>query len=510
MLEPKKCRECKKEFAPSQRTQVFCSDAHYRKCKNPECGELFEVPRRRLNSNMKTCDTQCSSAYRRTLSLGSKKCKECEASFTPDHFNDTYCKNTHKRICKVCSKSFEVPKSKLSKETPTCSPSCGASYSHNESSKKKRIENNLKKYGVEHTFQRKDIKEKIYLSEGFQKSKFGSDLHKKSMLNKYGVDNGFLMPNANPKSISKSNKEWRESLQKLTGENWEFEKFFEGVGSIDLYSEKNGVKLAVEINPTSTHNSFKHLIACNKRGCTEFPCSAHGKGRGYHQDRVLKLKELHDVDLISIFDWTDKDKIFNIIHSKMKMTENRIGARSCELRRISQKEANSFLKKYHILGGSKKQGFCYGLFYEDELISVSTFSRRKGDSWEAKRLASQPNFQVIGGISKMTKQFKKDADPEEIVAFTELSLGAASFDRDYNSFSKREMQKASKIWSKGNRKVLDKTAAFQSADRLIGIAKNSKESPYPSSMSNEEIFIAERWLPVWDCGKIKDTWMKSE
>lgn len=76
-------------------------------------------------------------------------------------------------------------------------------------------------------------------------------------------------------------------------------------------------------------------------------------------------------------------------------------------------------------------------------------------------------------------------------------------------FQERAFQPPVKCWSKDNKMILEKTAAFQSADRLLGIAKNSTVSPYPEAMSNEDVFLAEGWLPVWDCGKIKETWVKN-
>ena len=63
---------------------------------------------------------------------------------------------------------------------------------------------------------------------------------------------------------------------------------------------------------------------------------------------------------------------------------------------------------------------------------------------------------------------------------------------------------------RGDRMILVKSAAFQSADRLIGIASNSQESPYPDSMSNKDVFLAEGWLPVWDCGKMREEWRASK
>lgn len=510
----KSCKECGESFIPKQKTQLFCSKTHFRKCQNPSCGKLFEVQRRRLNSNQMTCDPQCAGAYRKVMDpkLEDRSCAECGTTFVPSHFNELYCSKAHLRICENCGKSYPVDRSKLSKATRACGQSCGSALSHSEEGRTTRKKNSLERYGVEHHFQREDVKAQVRNHPAVKSTLYGSEGFKQNMISKHGVENGFQLPNAVPGRISKPNLHWQKLLEELTGANWELERFFAEVGNVDLYAEANGMKLAVEISPTATHNSHIHRIACTRRGCEVFPCGDHGKPRDYHQQKVTALRELHGVELITVFDWMDGAKLLNFIKAKLRLLPHRIGAKRCELREITQKEANSFLRDHHLLGASRLQTRCYGLFFEGELLQVQTYApRKKSGSWEAKRLATREGWSVMGGVSRATKRFIADEDPEEIVAFTDLNLGFGSgFDSLHNGFSLRELQKPVLCWSKGDRMILQKSAAFQSADRLIGIAKDSKTSPYPEDWTNGEVFLAEGWLPVWDCGKIKETWRKDE
>ena len=355
--------------------------------------------------------------------------------------------------------------------------------------KAKKIDSYQKHYGTDHPMQSKDYLQKF--SEDF--------------LRIHGVAWPVLLPEAVPGRISKPNLAWQKALEAATGIAWKLEHNFTGVGSIDLYAEHAGVKLALEINPTSTHNSYKHLIACNRRGCLTLPCKIHGKQRNYHQSRAKSLKLEHGVDLISVFDWMPQERILAFVRSKLKLNTHRVGARECELRTITQLEANKFLKVYHMMGSSTRQVFCYGLYFHEELIQVQTFAKRVSD-WEARRLATKDGWQVMGGISKGTKQFISDASPERIVAFADLNLSWPDFDSKFNGFVKETTVAPILCWSKGARMILAKTAARQSADRLIGIAKNSKDSKYPENWTNEQVFLAEGWLPVWDCGMAKEVW----
>lgn len=458
------------------------------------------------NRRGKTCSGVCASKLRRQGAGIINKCEWCNKSFPALHQSDRFCNGTHYADCVNCGKRFEI--TSIHRPASTCSGSCASALTHSEEAKSKRESSSMKKYGVKHPFQAAEVKAKIAANPKVQQTKYGSEGFKNTMLRKYGVENAFLLPNAVPGRISKPNLFWKEQLEAFTNTEWELEKVFAGVGSIDLYCEVNGVKLAIEISPTATHNKYKHLIACNRRGCVEFPCVEHGKGRTYHQNKVLALKELHGVTLITIFDWMDPNKLLNFVKAKLRLQANKIGARKCELRRITQAEANRFLEQYHLMGRSIKQTYCYGLFFEGELLQVQTFAKRK-DDWEAKRLATHSDWVVVGGISRGTKQFIREAKPETIVAFSDLNIGHADFDSEFNSFQDREIMKPQLCWSKGERMILAKNAAFQSADRLIGVAPNSKESEYPEDWSNEQVFLAEGWLPVWDCGMIKEVWHNS-
>lgn len=508
MYKEKICKECGETFTPVSSSQKLCKGPHQKICQSSKCGKLFTVKNHRLGDQL-TCNATCAAAYRgeNPKELDPIACSECLEIFVPQHFNEIYCSKIHNRTCASCGELFPVDKKRLAKYTPACSPTCGSKMSHTEEAKKVRKANNVEKYGVEHTFQREDIKAKVKDHPAVKNTRYGSEGFRENMLKKHGVENGFQLPNAVPGRISKPNLRWQQLLEELTGASWEFEKFFSNVGNVDLYCELNGVKLAIEISPTATHNSHVHKIACTRRGCEDLPCKDHGKTRIYHQLKTVLLKEEHEVELITIFDWMDETKLIQFIRAKLNLLTKRIGAKSCEVREITQREANAFLKEHHLLGASRKQTHCYGLFFKGELLQVQTYSPRKETgSWEAKRLATKTDWLVIGGVSRLTKRFMLDANPKEIVAFSDLNLGYGGFDSKFNSFQVSELQKPTLCWSKGDRMILQKSAAFQSADRLIGVAKNSKSSIYPEDWTNEQVFLAEGWLPVWDCGKIREVW----
>jgi hypothetical protein len=75
------------------------------------------------------------------------------------------------------------------------------------------------------------------------------------------------------------------------------------------------------------------------------------------------------------------------------------------------------------LQGKDKSSIKLGLFYNNELVSVMTFGRRKitgKSSFELIRFCSKLNTQVIGGANKLFKYFINNYwDEKEITTYAD-------------------------------------------------------------------------------------------
>ena len=87
-------------------------------------------------------------------------------------------------------------------------------------------------------------------------------------------------------------------------------------------------------------------------------------------------------------EYTMKDKIIQLLKIALGIAENKIYARKCEIREITNQEAKILNDKVHLQGHRNAQ-VTYGLYYHDELVQLMSFSRThynrnlKGDnSWE--------------------------------------------------------------------------------------------------------------------------------
>ena len=140
-------------------------------------------------------------------------------------------------------------------------------------------------------------------------------------------------------------------------------------------------------------------------------------------------KEIYDTDDIIIFEdeWLNKKEIIKSRLRNILNFSNRIYARACEVREVTDnKLIRDFLITNHLQGfiGSKVK---IGIFYKGELISLMTFgSLRKNlgqvskeGSYELLRFCNKLNTSVVGGASKLFKYFINNYNPFYIISYAD-------------------------------------------------------------------------------------------
>jgi hypothetical protein len=152
--------------------------------------------------------------------------------------------------------------------------------------------------------------------------------------------------------------------------------------------------------------------------------------KNYHIDKTLLCKK-HDIRLVHIFE-DDFDNRFDIVKSiisNLLGESKKIHARKTRIERI---EDNKMVKKF--LTENHLQGFVntninYGLFVNNELFSLMTFMKtrkildknRGEDEYELVRFCNKIGFSVVGGASKLFKQFIKEIKPKKIISYCDIS-----------------------------------------------------------------------------------------
>lgn len=107
----------------------------------------------------------------------------------------------------------------------------------------------------------------------------------------------------------------------------------------------------------------------------------------------------------------------------------RIYARKTTVKQIDDKTADDFIDKYHDQGlvVFGKSRYNLGLFYNEELVGVASFSnprtRAKSRKYqhELVRMAFKTSTRVVGGASKMIKYYIDDYKPRNFFTYQTLS-----------------------------------------------------------------------------------------
>jgi len=154
--------------------------------------------------------------------------------------------------------------------------------------------------------------------------------------------------------------------------------------------------------------------------------SDYFKDKNYHLDKTLFFRK-NNINVIHLFEdeWVyKKDIVKSVLKNKLGLIENKIFARKCVIKEIDNKTSERFLNENHLQGG-KKSKIRLGLYNNDELVSVMTFSkefRRTNEikNYELDRFCNKINTSVIGGASRLFKHFLKNYSPKRIITFADI------------------------------------------------------------------------------------------
>jgi len=219
----------------------------------------------------------------------------------------------------------------------------------------------------------------------------------------------------------------------------------------------------------------------------------------YHLNKTNTCLE-KNIRLIHIFEdeWILKKEM---VKHRIKQILNcssaeKIYARKCLIKEIDPKTKNEFLEKYHIQGKDAST-IKLGVFYNEELVSVMTFSkgnRAKGirkvidGVWELNRFCINYNYHIAGIASKLITYFKRNYEWKEIYSY------------------------ADRRWSNGdlyNKLGFDQIGGprlnywyVKNGVRIHRFALR-KRPDEPKDVSEKNLRILEGYSIIWDCGNLK-------
>lgn len=554
MLVQRNCKLCGKPFLAEGRN-MYCKDTHYGICE--VCGKRFVI--NDIHYPERTCSPECRGKLRKknaeqtslkrygvknaggTAESKAKVQATCREKYGVDwpgqaeiqkqHVRETFEKNggnpMQRQECK--EKSEKTCIEKYGAKNPLCKDSSIREYIYQKAEEKygtrdpgnlpefreKAKQTSLKNYGTEYYFQSETGKE---AKKAGMLAHYGVDhpMHspeiiqkiKDNSMKKYGVDCPMKRPEVMQKMIENNMKKYgvpfycmhekcraaqgsqpskiaesfADKLKTLSGKEIEYE-YRIGRRSFDIHILDSNV--LIEIDPTYTHSTV--------------PVEKFGSIKANSHKEKTDLAEENGMRCIHVFSWDNEEKIIGMFIDK-----ETVYARKCKLLKIDQKTANEFLDDYHLQGSCKGQEFCYGLYYECELVEIMTFGKpryNKNFEWELLRLCTANRVKVIGGASRLFKAFLDEVNPQSIVSYCDRAKFSGNV---YSTigFDLGDKGTPSKHWSKSKEHITDNLLRQRGYDQLFGTS-------YGKGTSNEELMLQNKWLPIYDCGQARYEWRAS-
>lgn len=519
------CEHCGKEFL-GRKNSRYCKDNHYKNCEN--CGKTFLIKEMRRPS--KTCSNTCAAQLSTKNSKFNKTCEICKKDFIAGKKTDRYCSVIHTKTCQICENSFELSSYEY-ENTKTCSPKCAAKITDFDKRNEKSGQTTKKRYGVLNPSQSEEVRGKIISTirkkYGVQEIVNISQVPeikkriKRTNLEKYGHESYLGSKQfqetqvRNNNRVSKINKKWHDEILEKLSKDFSYEEAF----GKRYYADLGYGDILLDINPTVSHNV--HLsFSCIVKGCKTVKCDNHPPiDKNLHHQRFLAA-EKEGKTYLQYFDWYDKDIFISVLRSKLKLDENKVYARKCKLKEITQKEANIFFNENHLLGGTRGQELCLGLFYNEELVHVQTYGKarfNKNFEWEAIRSCSKMNWHVQGGVSKCDSYFFRTKNPKSVISYVDLTISTGETELSNPGWELLATNKASGTWVNltGEKSfptfIKDSTARNVGADRLLGFKIGER---FPSHhingeiLTNEDVLLSSGYVKVYDAGTRTFAWRR--
>jgi hypothetical protein len=234
----------------------------------------------------------------------------------------------------------------------------------------------------------------------------------------------------------------------------------------------------------------------------------------YHHSEEIKSNNYHintwqeckyrNIQLLTI--WQDQyetklEIVKSLILNKLGLCKTKIYARKCVLKTVSPKDASNFYENNHIQG---KAGATihYGLYYNDELVSMMSFGKRaigKYNNWELIRYCCKLNTIVVGGTSKLFKKFITEYNPKTIISWSSNDISNGEM---YKLLGFIENTVSTSYWyiSKKDFKRYHRSAFSKQNLIKKGIVTES------DNRSENEIMKELPYYKIWDTGQTKWIW----
>ena len=207
-----------------------------------------------------------------------------------------------------------------------------------------------------------------------------------------------------------------------------------------------------------------------------------------------------NIKLFQIFESEWRDPIKNeILKSKIRNEfglTNRTYARKCQVKSLENNKFKEFINNNH-MQGYKTASIKYGLFYDDELLSVMSFNKHPKYEWEINRFANKLNHTIVGGASKLFKHFVRVINPNRVLTYADARYSSGNLYRKLG-FKFDKVTKPNYCYTK-NKKIF-------SRQQFMKCKLKDKLENFDPALTEAENMFNSGYRRLWDAGNYRFLW----
>lgn len=213
------------------------------------------------------------------------------------------------------------------------------------------------------------------------------------------------------------------------------------------------------------------------------------------------IVEENNFQLYQIFENEWLNPVTKQIWKSKLSNKKKIMARKCSIQEINSKIADEFNELNH-LQGSCKSSIQYGLYHDNNLVSVMTFSKSrftKEYEYELIRFCSIQNVVVVGGASRLLKHFERQIRPKNLISYANRRWSKG--DLYYKlGFTHTHNSPPNYFYFKDNVKDSDKV--LESRNKYQKHKLSKLLTNFDQNLTETENMYNNNYRKIYDCGNM--------
>lgn len=279
----------------------------------------------------------------------------------------------------------------------------------------------------------------------------------------------------------------------LTIPQREIIRFLETINNIELKINDRSI-----INPLELDILINNKLAVELNGIYwhSYNQKESSKQKYKHYNK-FELANENNIELLQFTDmeWKNKQNIVKSIISSKLNINNRIFARKCEITNLSSEQFNKFFDDNH-MQGRLNTSIRIGLEHNGRIVCAMGFNKHTSYDYYITRYANILNCNVIGGASKIFKNFITRYKPSSILTFADRRYSKGLLYKKIG-FSVVSVTKPNYCYIKNNK--IYSRMSFQKH-------KLNKLESFDPSLSESQNMFNNGYRRIWDAGNYKMVW----